>query len=255
MGVSGSMASTLGADNPFRYRGYYFDEETGLYYLNARYYNPEWSRFVNADTYGGSTGKLLGHNIFAYCSNNPVIKSDPSGNREMISYDTVTEDRAITYEKKKAILRYIAAGNPNAIFPFDDWLDYEDFGVGYISITISVVDAGFMCDYLDSMDSTRTVLKVVGAISLAVAGSYVLQGVTLGVTAAKIVRYAQKGVNAAMTANALIGSRDDSNYYKDCFGYLVYDVIFVWNDGMTSMPYRLVENFNGDFGDMSIIMD
>ena len=85
MSVSGSMASTLGADNPFRYRGYYFDEETGLYYLNQRYYNAEWSRFVNADTYAGSTGKLFSHNGFAYCSNNPVMMSDPSGNREIIT--------------------------------------------------------------------------------------------------------------------------------------------------------------------------
>ena len=46
---TGTMASTLGTLNPFRYRGYVYDEETGLYYLRSRYYNPEWDRFVNAD--------------------------------------------------------------------------------------------------------------------------------------------------------------------------------------------------------------
>ena len=80
MGVTGSMAATLGVDNPFRYRGYYYDTETGLYYLNQRYYNPEWGRFVNADNVIGVTGKLLSHNMFAYCNNNPVMMSDPSGN-------------------------------------------------------------------------------------------------------------------------------------------------------------------------------
>ena len=80
MGVTGSMAGTLGAANPFRYRGYYYDAETGLYYLNERYYNPEWCRFINADDFGGVTGGLLTHNIFIYCANNPVMKEDPDGN-------------------------------------------------------------------------------------------------------------------------------------------------------------------------------
>ena len=80
MGVTGSMASTLGVDNPFRYRGYYYDEETGLYYLNQRYYNSELGRFINMDTLLGINGKILSHNLFAYCVNNPVMLSDPSGN-------------------------------------------------------------------------------------------------------------------------------------------------------------------------------
>ena len=46
---TGTLAATLGTLNPFRYRGYVFDEETGLYYLKSRYYNPVWGRFVNAD--------------------------------------------------------------------------------------------------------------------------------------------------------------------------------------------------------------
>ncbi|MCI6123170.1 MAG: hypothetical protein MR714_02860 [Christensenellaceae bacterium] len=45
------MATTLGADNPFRYRGYYYDTETGLYYLTTRYYDPEVCRFISADIY------------------------------------------------------------------------------------------------------------------------------------------------------------------------------------------------------------
>ena len=48
--VSGVRASTVGQDNPIRYRGYYYDAETGLYYLKSRYYSPEIGRFINADT-------------------------------------------------------------------------------------------------------------------------------------------------------------------------------------------------------------
>jgi len=70
----------LGTLNPFRYRGYVYDEETGLYYLRSRYYNPVWGRFINADSVLGQTGQLLGHNIFVYCRNNSIVYSDTTGN-------------------------------------------------------------------------------------------------------------------------------------------------------------------------------
>ena len=66
--------SNAHAVNPFRYRGYYYDSEIGLYYLQSRYYNPEWGRFLNADSV--VYGSLLGFNQYAYCDNNPVIKVD-----------------------------------------------------------------------------------------------------------------------------------------------------------------------------------
>ena len=69
----------IGYKNPYRYRGYRYDNETGLYYLQSRYYNPEWGRFINADDYLGQQGELLNHNLFAYCTNNPVNNYDPNG--------------------------------------------------------------------------------------------------------------------------------------------------------------------------------
>ena len=65
--------------NPFRYRGYYYEVETGYYYLQTRYYNPEWGRFLNADGYINANGDILGYNMFAYCGNNPVMGYDPTG--------------------------------------------------------------------------------------------------------------------------------------------------------------------------------
>ena len=53
--TNGSMAETLGRDNPFRYRGYVWDEETVLYYLRSRYYSPEWGMFVSADEYDSTS--------------------------------------------------------------------------------------------------------------------------------------------------------------------------------------------------------
>ena len=67
--------------NPFRYRGYYYDAETGLYYLNSRYYDPSIGRFINADdiSYIQPTD-INGLNLYAYCGNNPVMYTDPNGN-------------------------------------------------------------------------------------------------------------------------------------------------------------------------------
>jgi RHS repeat-associated protein len=59
--------------------GYRYDTETGLYYLQSRYYNADWGRFINADSLLGETGDLLSHNMFAYCKNNPVNMDDPDG--------------------------------------------------------------------------------------------------------------------------------------------------------------------------------
>ena len=66
--------------NPFRYRGYY-DTETGYYYLNSRYYDPQVKRFISADNlnYLGANGDLNSYNLYAYCSNNPVMYVDPVG--------------------------------------------------------------------------------------------------------------------------------------------------------------------------------
>ena len=69
----------IGNLNPFRYRGYYQDTETGLYYLMSRYYDPITHRFINADGYFQSGGSILDANTFAYCGNNPVNLSDPNG--------------------------------------------------------------------------------------------------------------------------------------------------------------------------------
>lgn len=69
----------VGNLNPIRYRGYYLDSETGLYYLLARYYDSVTHRFINSDNQVPNTGKLGGYNLFAYCVNNPINLSDPTG--------------------------------------------------------------------------------------------------------------------------------------------------------------------------------
>ena len=79
LSITGTMAATLGQTNPIRYRGYYYDNETGFYYLQSRYYDPITQRFINADGYVSTGQGILGNNMFAYCANNPVNYADPTG--------------------------------------------------------------------------------------------------------------------------------------------------------------------------------
>ena len=76
---TGELAETLGKVQPFRYRGYVFDEETGLYYLRSRYYNPGLGRFVNADALVSTLQQGNKHNLFSYCGNSVISYIDPDG--------------------------------------------------------------------------------------------------------------------------------------------------------------------------------
>lgn len=75
----GSANYSLLESNPFRYRGYFYDKTSGLYYLNSRYYSPELKRFLSADGYVSTGQGITGYNMFAYCGNNPVNRKDPTG--------------------------------------------------------------------------------------------------------------------------------------------------------------------------------
>ena len=77
--VTDTTINNIGTVNPFRYRSYYYDEETKLYYLNSRYYNPEWCRFINADGIIGANQDIFSLNLYAYISNSPVNGLDNSG--------------------------------------------------------------------------------------------------------------------------------------------------------------------------------
>ena len=78
--VYNSSDAAIGDLNPLRYRGYYYDAETGFYYLQSRYYDPAICRFINADAYATTNaGSFLSCNMFAYCGNNPVNRADQSG--------------------------------------------------------------------------------------------------------------------------------------------------------------------------------
>ena len=74
-----TATGTMAEINPLRYRGYYYDSETELYYLQSRYYDPTTCRFINADAYASTGQSVTGYNMFAYCGNNPIKRRDTDG--------------------------------------------------------------------------------------------------------------------------------------------------------------------------------
>ena len=85
--IAPSATTNIANVNPFRYRGYYYDTDTGFYYLQSRYYDPVVKRFLNADglTQIGSSENLLSYNLYVYCCNNPLVYVDENG----LSYEIV----------------------------------------------------------------------------------------------------------------------------------------------------------------------
>ena len=86
LSIGGTLANTLGVHNPLRYRGYVYDTEIGLYYLQSRYYDPELGRFINDDSLVATGQGLLGNNMFAYCNNNPISNVDYTGRLPHYAY-------------------------------------------------------------------------------------------------------------------------------------------------------------------------
>ena len=111
LSVAGSAADTIGEKNPFRYRGYYYDTETGLYYLNSRYYDPATERFINPDNIVISGDRMVGLSLFAYCSNNPINISDPSGQLGITAFIAfiaslaISRAAAVNAERRKRLIQ------------------------------------------------------------------------------------------------------------------------------------------------------
>ena len=100
-----SATGTMAQINPIRYKQYYYDTETGFYYLMSRYYDPVIARFINADGLASTGQGITGYNMFAYCNNSPVECMDSEGTRPIASTTTGEEsdfDRAYSM----AYMRY-----------------------------------------------------------------------------------------------------------------------------------------------------
>lgn len=91
----GNLLSQTGAvNNPIRYAGYQYDDETKLYYLNARFFDPKIARFLSEDMYSGKPSDPLSLNLYTYVSSNPILYQDPTGHWQQSDKDLNIEAQA-----------------------------------------------------------------------------------------------------------------------------------------------------------------
>ena len=150
LNTTGSLSATVGRYNPLRYRGYVYDRETKLYYLQSRYYNPEIGRFINADGYVSTGTGINGYNMFAYCNDNPIILVDLTGEGPVLKFIkkfVKAVDKLISHIKEA-----ISAQSYNAYLDAlgkressDDYTKENEYGYmgRYQMGSMALQDAGF----------------------------------------------------------------------------------------------------------------
>ena len=153
-----SSGNVVGQYNPIRYRGYYYDTETGFYYLQSRYYDPTIKRFINADGYINANGDFLGFNMFAYCGNNPIARFDDGGNAWETAFDIVS--------LMASVAEFIAAPGVGTFLGIAaDTIDLIPFVtcVGEITRTARLTDKGL--EVIDTVhDASKTLDRTGDAI-------------------------------------------------------------------------------------------
>ena len=136
--------------NPFRYRGYFYDVETGWYYLQSRYYDPAWGRFISSDDIAVMTATPMGlidKNLYAYCDNNPVSRIDNGGQ----FWDTVFDIVSLAVSVVDVI------NNP------EDPMAWVGLAADVVSLAIPGVTGGGMV--VDAITKTDDVVDVAKAVT------------------------------------------------------------------------------------------
>ena len=158
LSTSGSAANTVGKYNSLRYRGYYYDSETGYYYLQSRYYDPGLKRFINADNptliRNQATKGVLNSNYFLYCCNNPVNKIDPNG-----------EDAILLMDKNGAVI----FGHIALLLEINDvWFYCSISGGDLVAFTLikSHVDFGVIYTDFDAKSTVDAINKEIEGIDI-----------------------------------------------------------------------------------------
>ena len=231
--TTGNLADTLGKRNPFRYRGYIYDEETGLYYLRSRYYNAEIGRMLNADNSVIHKSNIFGYNVFAYGCNNPIMYSDADGQlgkwiRGLVVAAVATVAVVAVTVVAASVVAAVATGaiigaGANMLMQtlvedkdFDE-IDYVDVAVAGVSIAVctfipgsGVANAAMRAFFSSAIENVGTFLKegawmdagsLFGSFLLNMVGDY-----TLGYIGERLGQY--------LDNNLLGGNRMQPRHYK-----------------------------------------
>ena len=213
--------------NPLRYRGYYYDVETGLYYLQSRYYDPETSRFINSDVYSDSSAGMLAYNLFLYCANNPVSGYDPNGTwnwgkffdgASMISIGVTAVAVAVTVLSCGAaapVMVAVAAATATAgtLTAMNGAAEVVEAGTRY-----NVVRDGVFGGDDEAYEIYKTTTQTIAEVGTVMCGAY----------------YSAKGANVCFIAGTLIATADGQTPIEDISPG---DLVWAWDEetGNTSL--------------------
>ena len=176
--ISTTSNQTLAQINPFRYRGYFYDVETGLYFLKTRYYDPTIGRFINIDSINYVDPESInGLNLYAYCGNNPIMYIDESGHLPKWLGTTLKILAGVAIVAGLAVAS-VATGGTVSVILAGAAIGAAAGGVG--AGVSTVVSGGDIHDFADSFLMGTTT----GAISGAVAASPLSVGWQMGINAA-----------------------------------------------------------------------
>ena len=157
-----TSATHIGNLNPFRYRGYYMDTETGMYYLMSRYYDPVTHRFINADGYFQTGLGILDGNMNAYCGNNPINCYDPTGTITLREAQRLLiSDQPVSFNMEDIILAYKMGYGPNDEEPFLSAKASMSIAFGSIRTT-SYKGWNWRIDAADTSTNTRRHIHIKG---------------------------------------------------------------------------------------------
>ena len=234
-----SSTTHIGYINPIRYRGYYFDVETGLYYLKTRYYDSQVGRFISSDDVDYlMSEQIMGLNLYAYCCNNPVMGYDPTGT---LNWKNIFKAAAVVVAVTAVVALTVATAGAAAV------------AAGAVSATVvTAATTGAVVGGLvagtseivsqcvtvgsDNLDMNAVAIEtfggsVHGAID-GVASTAALVGVRLGCKAGKVaiggVQAALHSANDGDTATEMV-----SDVAKSMAGGIALQGAFVGLDGIT----------------------
>ncbi|MBO5412034.1 MAG: hypothetical protein J6A38_02990, partial [Clostridia bacterium] len=221
--VVDSDCADIAYKNPFRYRGYYYDAETGLYYLHARYYDPTTGRFISPDGIEYLDPESInGLNLYAYCGNDPVNRIDPNGNKWWhwvvgIALVVATTVAMVASAGLVATVIGVSSCVANAMM----------VGAGIATATAGIVNLGMQASQgieefnlgslMVDMIFSGTVGMIAGGVSAAIGG---FSAGTKTVTQLLINRGMQAGANILISSTSYIISNVIKGEEINLYGYM-----------------------------------
>ena len=227
--ILSGITNDLVKNNPIRYRGYYYDRETGLYYLNARYYDPQWRRFISPDdTSYLDPESVNGLNLYAYCGNDPVNYCDPSGNSVILTTALILMGVGVA-----AGLGYAAYTDYSDDYDVNGSVGWQaylgsamiggalGFGIGYFGPQIAgFLSSNFTLGYY-ALASGELVAITVSSAQL-MAGAI---GITFSLFSLKADRYKRKNIGSNTSQNEFIDHLQNKYGFSDKIRRRLHDKI------------------------------